>query len=67
MSNNVYTCVSYIFIHNEIEHFWEFERMFKKKIKSIRKWIFDLLQSKDFYIYRKIVDMNYEKIKLFET
>lgn len=39
----------------------------KKKIKSIRKWIFDLLQSKDFYIYRKIVDMNYEKIKLFET
>lgn len=65
MADNVYTCVSYIFIHNEIGHLWEFERMFKKKIKSLENESLIFCNQKIFIFVQKLYDMkklNYSKI-----
>lgn len=69
MVDNVYTCVSYIFIHNEIGHFWEFERMFKKKIKSLENESLIFCNQKIFIFVQKLYDMkklNYSKIMNYE-
>lgn len=69
MADNVYTCVSYIFIHNEIGHFWEFERMFKKKIKSLENESLIFCNQKIFIFVQKLYDMkklNYSKIMNYE-
>lgn len=69
MADNVYTCVSYIFIHNEIGHLWEFERMFKKKIKSLENESLIFCNQKIFIFVQKLYDMkklNYSKIMNYE-
>lgn len=69
MADNVYTCVSYIFIHNEIGHFWEFEKIFKKKIKSLENESLIFCNQKIFIFVQKLYDMkklNYSKIMNYE-